>query len=94
MAQFFEYHQSTNKNSLPSGHPVCMAVTFNAAGEMRPDAFGVEINSLRYRYRIESYQLVGEIYGYAEYLCNYTDLGLAKTVTLVYRIRDHRWTVK
>ena len=93
MSPVFGYHYSSRQTPIPSGHPVCVAVTFNPKGDMRLDAFGVEINHLRYRYKIKSVKSIKDKPGMRFFECEYIDFGRLKILNFVYYIADHRWTV-
>jgi hypothetical protein len=94
MSPVFGHYIPKNNNFVPSGHPVCVAATFNAEAKVRPDAFGVEVNGMRFRYIIKSATLTKELIGTRVYRCEYVDLGLIKTINLIYYIHEHRWTAE
>lgn len=89
----FRPHNYTNRNTFKSGYHICAAVTFNPTGDFKPVAFGAEFNGMRYRYVIKSARLVKEHNVDRVFDCEYVDLGLLKTVRLVFNVRDCQWTV-
>ena len=89
-------HYVTTANSIvfPRRHQVCVAVSFNPAGSMRIDAWGIEFGGKRFRYKVEDTVLLKKIDSYLLFRCLYTELGLLKSINLVYFIKDHRWTTE
>jgi hypothetical protein len=82
----------TNRNTLKSGCLVCVAVTFTPSGDFKPVAFGVEINGMRYRYKIDA-KTFKDNHGVFSFDCEYVDLGITKTVRLVFDVKGCRWSV-
>lgn len=93
MPTAFGYRSSKPYNPIPSGHPVCVAVTYNANGKMRIDAFGAEVNSMRFRYRVKSSHFVNEHHGVCIFDCTYVEMGLTKAVRLKFYATTCQWTV-
>jgi hypothetical protein len=93
MPTAFGYRPTSRYNLIPSGQPVCVAVTFNTIGQMRIDSFGVEFGGLRYRYKIKSYLLLKEDKGICTFDCTYVDFGLVKTIRLMFYVATCQWMV-
>jgi hypothetical protein len=92
MPPVFGYHSSFHLHSIPTGYPVCTSVTYNTIASMYINAFGVEINGMRFRYIVTSSILTKECYDTMQYRCEYEELGRSKTINLIYYIKEHRWT--
>ncbi len=93
MSPVFGYHPTTNRNTLQYGLPTCTSVTFNPAGDFKPVAFGVEIDGMRYRYKLKSANINKDKNGVYAFDCEYVDLGRIKTVRLIFDVIRCRWTV-
>lgn len=93
MPTAFGYKSIYRCDPIPSGYPVCVAVTYNASGKMRIDAFGAEVNSMRFRYKIKSCQLIKNHQGICVFDCTYVDMGLTKAVRLKFYTATCQWTV-
>lgn len=93
MPTAFGYRPRINRNTIQSGLSVCTAVVHNPSGELKPVAFGVEFDGLRYRYKIKSSSVVKESHGIIVFDCEYVDLGRIKTVRLVFDVTRCQWTV-
>lgn len=93
MPTAFGYRSSKLYNPIPSGHPVCAAVTYNTRGKMRIDAFGAEISSIRFRYKVKSCQLIKDHQGVCVFNCTYVEMGLTKAVRLQFYTATCLWTV-
>ena len=89
----FGHRPHTSELRIPRGQRLCVAVVFNPAGEFKPVSFGVEINSMRFRYNIKSVLSIKEIHGNIIFDCEYTELGMIKTIRLVCDVALCIWTV-
>ena len=94
MPTAFGFRPYTNRNIIRSGLSVCTSVVYNTIGEFKPIAFGMEMNGMRYRYRIKSVKVVKE--SPSEYIfdCEYVDLGRIKVVRLILDINRCLWYVE
>ncbi len=86
------YVAPANSVVFPHRHEVCVAVSYNPKGDIRIDAWGIEFNGKRFRYKVETATLIEEVSAYLKFHCKYIEFGLLKSINLVYSIRNHRWT--
>lgn len=93
MPPVFGYRPTKSRHILRSGYPVCTVIAFNPAGNLRPVAFGVEMEGMRYRYKINDAKIVKDKNGIFAFDCDYVELGRLKTVRLVFDINNHLWSV-
>lgn len=93
MPPVFGYRPYVNRNVLQSGYPICTAVTFNPVGDIKPVAFGVVMDGMRYRYKITAVKDVKDNHGAYIFDCEYIDLGRIKAVRLVFDVANCRWMV-
>jgi hypothetical protein len=91
MPPVFGYHSSSHLQSIPTGYPVCTSITYNTTARMCINAFGVEIDGMRFRYIVTSSFLTKECSDTMQYRCEYEELGRIKTINLIYCIKEHRW---
>lgn len=92
-ATAFGHRPTIPYKPIPSGHPVCVAATFNTVGQIRVDSFGAEVQGLRFRYKIKSCFLLKEQKGILTYQCTYEEFGLLKDIRFNFYTADCRWTV-
>lgn len=92
-ATAFGHRPSIPYKPIPSGHPICVVATYNTVGQIRVDSFGVEVDGMRYRYKITSCFLFKELKGILVYQCTYEDVGTEKHIRFNFYTADCRWTV-
>ncbi len=80
--------------SFPTRHQVCVITSFNIKGDIRIDAWGIEFDNKRYKYKVESSTLIEEVDAYLKFRCLYIESGLLKSINLVFYRKNHRWTTE
>jgi hypothetical protein len=94
MPTAFGFHPHTcNRNVPRSGLSVCVTAVYNPTGDIRPVAFGLEIDGMRYRYTIKEIKVTKETPGQFIFDCDYVDLGRIKAVRLIFDVVNCRWMV-
>lgn len=93
MPTAFGYRPSISRHTLKTGYPICTSITFNRSGAIRPEAFGVEIEGMRYRYKIKSITAFKENHGSFSFDCEYVELGRIKSVRLIFDINLCLWSI-
>ncbi|CRZ34608.1 hypothetical protein DFR55_101374 [Herbinix hemicellulosilytica] len=89
----FGYRPSRKSNILRPGQPVCVAVVYNVLAEFRPVAFGVELNGMRYRYKISRVNAYKDNYGAIIFDCEYNAFGCIIPVRLVFNVFQGLWLI-
>lgn len=90
---FGKFPTPQKSNYIPSGHPVCIVVSFNSEGKFIPLSFGIEINEERFRYQIKVIHRIMENGNIITFECSYEDSGRLRTVLLRFSVRECLWTV-
>ncbi len=89
-------HHVSPANSIvfPHRHKVCVSASFNPEGNIRIDAWGIEFDGKRFRYKVESTTITENVGAYIKFHCKYVEFGLLKSIDLMFYTRDHRWTTE
>jgi hypothetical protein len=89
----FGYHPLMPAKIFKSGQPICAAVVFNPVSDFKPIAFGVELNGLRYRYKVKTIRHDKDKFGFYTFDCEYIDFGRVIPIRLIYDVTRCQWTV-
>lgn len=89
----FGYHPMMPAKTFRTGQPVCVAVVYNPVSDFKPIAFGIELNGLRYRYRVKLIRHDKDNFGSYIFDCEYIDFGRIQSIRLIHDTRTCMWTV-
>lgn len=74
---------------------VSVSVTFNPAGEMRPDFVQVvKQDESKETYKIQGIKSHDKVTAYIQYICLINSYGYTKEIKLMYFILDHIWFIE
>lgn len=93
MPTAFGFRPHISRHTMRSGLPVCIIATYNSAGNFMPIYFGIELDGMRYRYKIKSATVIKDSHGEITFDCDYADMGRIKTVRLVFDVIGCQWVV-
>ncbi len=93
-----KYNNNTVSYSVKdSSHlaPVSVVVTFNPAGEMRPDYIQViQQDESKETYKIQGIKSHNNVAAYIQYVCLINIYGYTKEIKLMYFTREHIWFIE